>query len=168
MLDSFYFFLVIFALFCLFMIFLGPLFSFLWWWLCVDCFLSRDSHTQFELIFWRTFWKRLDIDWLNITKLMIMVKKKCGRCRNKPSESGKPKLHLLLRYMISRSLMFLFLCFTFCLFVLYWFITKIHIFTRMPLKKPISRITVFVLGSLYHVGIPIQLDSMSLSMCYAI
>ena len=43
----------------------------------------RGLHTQSAHIFWRIFWKWLDIDWLHIIKLMIMVKKRCGKCRNK-------------------------------------------------------------------------------------
>ena len=43
----------------------------------------RGLHTRSAHIFWRIFWKWLDIDWLHIIKLMIMVKKRCGKCRNK-------------------------------------------------------------------------------------
>lgn len=64
------------------------------------CAICRGLPFQFEHNFLRIFWKGPDIVWLLIIKLMTMVKKKHGKCRNKPSlsKNERARLLLLLRY----------------------------------------------------------------------
>lgn len=75
-------------------------YSFLW---CLICELPnscyRVSHTQSELIFWRMFWKLLDIDWLRTIKLMTMDKRKCGKCKSKHWGRGRARLLLWWKYV---------------------------------------------------------------------